>query len=508
MITKLQLRQGQQQYTITQRSKTMATKHKTEAQRCMFLELPPELREIIYDYVYNSAWLADVTLGQDATYRLKELHPSGIKRRPALLFRACKALYIEALPRIYMATQFDITVTSSPVLTYKARKIGQHHGFLKYLPSIRRLRVASYLGIRRSLPSLALLLQNVIRELPSKQGFEVSHIYLDLWGPAEELDSITSALMDLKCGPGTRLGMHFQNHLSPGVREALVEKLGLVDVEKPSSSHNNPKHDNKRCEQKTAGRRGLLGLPAELRLAIYAYVYDARAEWLAEIRVGQETPLKLLRFNPRTKEDHPSLLPLTCKTLYKETLPLMYRGVHFDIVIASPSAGDLVPAMRIYEGLGFLKHISTIRRLRAECSQEWLPSLTLQLKLVVQAMSSYGRFEIEAIAFPAPLMISRWTMPGGRDELDEIAGAFMGLEVRLSTRLRQVKAMNFPTPRIPHRTTHSWRRGELDQIAGAFMNLEVVPGTRLIGVDRNCLSDDVRAALIDKLGLRVEEGET
>ncbi|KAK4957201.1 hypothetical protein LTR10_005159 [Elasticomyces elasticus] len=209
----------------------MATKHKSEAQRCMFLELPPELREIIYDHVYNSAWLADVTLGQDATYRLKELHPSGIMHRPALLFRTCKALYIEALPRIYMATQFDITVTSSPVLTYKVRKIGQHHEFLKYLPSIRRLRVASYLGVRRSLPSLALLLQNVIRELPSKQGFEVSHVYLDLWGPAEELDSITGALMDLKCAPGARLGMHFQNHLSPGAREALVEKLGLVDVD-------------------------------------------------------------------------------------------------------------------------------------------------------------------------------------------------------------------------------------------------------------------------------------
>ncbi|KAK5691529.1 hypothetical protein LTR97_011522 [Elasticomyces elasticus] len=227
MITKLQLRQGQQQYTITQRSKTMATKHKTEAQRCMFLELPPELREMIYDYVYNSAWLADITLGQDATYRLKELHPSGIRRRPALLFRTCKAFTASNLH----GYSIDITVTSSPVLTYKARKVGQHHGFLKYLPRIRCLRVASYLGVRRSLPSLALLLQNVIRELPSKQGFEVSHIYLDLWGPAEELDSITSALMDLKCAPGARLGMHFQNHLSPGVREALVEKLGLMDVD-------------------------------------------------------------------------------------------------------------------------------------------------------------------------------------------------------------------------------------------------------------------------------------
>ncbi|KAK5691530.1 hypothetical protein LTR97_011523 [Elasticomyces elasticus] len=258
------------------------------------------------------------------------------------------------------------------------------------------------------------------------------------------------------------------------------------------------------ANRRPAGRRGLLELPAELRLAIYAYVYDAKAEWLAEIRVGQETPLKLLRFNSRTKEDHPSLLPLTCKTLYKESLPLMYRGIHFDIVVVSPSAGDLVPAMRIYEGLGFLKHISKIRRLRAECSQEWLPSLTLQLKHVVEAMSSYGRFEIEAIEFPAPLMISRWTMP----ELDEIAGAYMGLEVRLSTRLREVNAMKFLTPRIPHQTTHSWRRGELDQIAGAFMKLEIVPRTRLIEVDRNCLSDDVRAALIDKLGLRVEEDET
>ncbi|KAK5744714.1 hypothetical protein LTR17_001790 [Elasticomyces elasticus] len=215
---------------MTQRPKTMTTKHKKEAQRCMLLELPAELREIIYDYVYDSAWLAKITLGPDATYRrLKE--PSSLRRKrgPALLFRTCKALYIEALPRIYTATQFDITITSSPVLTDEARKIGAHYGFLKYLPSIRQLHVHASWGGRRSFPCIALLLQNVVQALPSNQHFVVSHLYLDFWGPVEDLDIVNSALMDLKCAPGTRLGVRFQDCLSPGLREALVEKLGLVD---------------------------------------------------------------------------------------------------------------------------------------------------------------------------------------------------------------------------------------------------------------------------------------
>ncbi|KAK4892546.1 hypothetical protein LTR27_009010 [Elasticomyces elasticus] len=257
------------------------------------------------------------------------------------------------------------------------------------------------------------------------------------------------------------------------------------------------------AKRRPAGRRGLLELPAELRIAIYAYVYDAQAEWLAEMRVGQETPFKLLRFNSRTKEDRPSLLPLTCKTLYKETIPFMYRGVQFDIVIANPSAGDLVPAMHIYARLGFLKHISKIRRLRVVCSQAWISSLPLQLKRVVEAMSSYGRFEIEAIDFPAPL-VSRWTTCGRRPRLDEIAGAFMNLDVVPRTGLRD--AIDLPIPRI-----HRWivdGRGELDDIAGAIMGLNVVPGARLIEADRNCLSNNVRKALIEKLGLMVEEGET
>ncbi|KAK5710979.1 hypothetical protein LTR17_018592 [Elasticomyces elasticus] len=207
----------------------MATKHKKEAQRCMLLELPAELREIIYDYVYDSAWLAKIAFGQNAACRLKEPDSLKRKRGPALLFRTCKALYNEALPRIYTATQFDITVTDLRVLTHEARKIGHHYGFLKYLTSIRQLHVHACWGGRWSFPSVALLLQNVVQALPANQHFVVSHLYLDFWGPVEDLDIINSALMDLKCAPGARLGVRFQDCLSPGLREALVEKLGLVD---------------------------------------------------------------------------------------------------------------------------------------------------------------------------------------------------------------------------------------------------------------------------------------
>ncbi|KAK4917728.1 hypothetical protein LTR49_014405 [Elasticomyces elasticus] len=112
---------------------------------------------------------------------------------------------------------------------------------------------------------------------------------------------------------------------------------------------------------RTPARCQLLELPTELRLLIYDFVYDTDYKPAVHIYENWSMTGRLTYQGP-TGDARPCLsgLPHTCKAIYKEALPVVYRTQSFHVqVLWSWSANTSVPTT-VFRSCAFVQYIENM----------------------------------------------------------------------------------------------------------------------------------------------------
>ncbi|KAK5677842.1 hypothetical protein LTS10_009725 [Elasticomyces elasticus] len=205
-------------------------------QKCHLLEFPPELRLLIYEFVYAGGYKHVLFIDNVMAV---STWPSTIdndrRKYFTALLRTCTLICNEAEPILYEATPFNIYIEGVP------RSImGCWKGKLDTCPFIRHITNIKSLDI--SVPDMdnsednaVRCVEGLINALPNYKRYKVDSIGLcrgdDSWA---QNNCVITALMGLKCKPGVkfvlcegRVEVKLADCVSESIYGELVRKLGI-----------------------------------------------------------------------------------------------------------------------------------------------------------------------------------------------------------------------------------------------------------------------------------------
>ncbi|KAK3623490.1 hypothetical protein LTR56_021580 [Elasticomyces elasticus] len=205
-------------------------------QKCHLLELPPELRLLIYEFVYagdfrheivlDSIMVVSVNLSSDDVGRFAHF---------AALLRTCTLIRHEAEPVLYEAAPLDIYIEGEAYLYEKCWK-GELHTcpFIKHITNIKKLEICVS-DVNNSEDNAVRCIDGLINALPDKKRYGLDSIELwrgdDTW---VNKTRVITALMGLNCKPGVRFllfegedEVKLADCVSEPVYRKLVQKLGI-----------------------------------------------------------------------------------------------------------------------------------------------------------------------------------------------------------------------------------------------------------------------------------------
>ncbi|KAK4954523.1 hypothetical protein LTR10_007954 [Elasticomyces elasticus] len=208
------------------------------SQRCHLLELPPELRLLIYEFLYASDYKHNIVVdGALVVFTLAKPIFGRIFQHFAALLRTCTLIHNEAEPILYEATAFDMYIQSELLSVERSRK-GKLHTckFFGHIMNIRKLKIRVP-DVDNGVDNAVRCIAGLARALPSNKQYRLTNIEMWYGSPTwERKDGIVKALMGLNCKPGVKFLFIEGNRevrlaycVSAVVKQEFVRKLGIQE---------------------------------------------------------------------------------------------------------------------------------------------------------------------------------------------------------------------------------------------------------------------------------------
>ncbi|KAK4896817.1 hypothetical protein LTR27_005414 [Elasticomyces elasticus] len=209
-------------------------------QKCHLLELPPELRLLIYDFVYARDFKHVITIDSIMVVSVK-LFSNDVGRfgHFAALLRTCTLIRHEAEPVLFEASPFDIYIEGEPHPYEKCWKGTLHTcSFMRHITDIRKLETCVP-DVDNNEDNAVRCVEGLVNGLSNNKRYRVDSIESwrgdDTWA---QNNRVIAALMGLNCKPGVKFllfegddEVKLADCVSESVYGELVRKLGIKEDE-------------------------------------------------------------------------------------------------------------------------------------------------------------------------------------------------------------------------------------------------------------------------------------
>ncbi|KAK5738796.1 hypothetical protein LTR17_005731 [Elasticomyces elasticus] len=207
-------------------------------QKCHLLELPPELRLLIYAFVYEDGYEQSIVAGPTLVLSTRPSRNDGgrCKHFTALL-RTCTLVRDEAEPVLYEATTFDVYIEGASYPYQKSWK-GKLDTcpFIGHITNIKKPEICVP-DADNSEDNAVRCIGGLINALPDNKRYKVDSIELwrgdDSWA---QNTRVITALVNLNCKPGVKFLLFEEEDevkladcVSESVYVELVQKLGIEE---------------------------------------------------------------------------------------------------------------------------------------------------------------------------------------------------------------------------------------------------------------------------------------
>ncbi|KAK5689712.1 hypothetical protein LTR97_012711 [Elasticomyces elasticus] len=200
-----------------------------QPERCRLLELPAELRLLIFEMVYDDTYLCEVLIDDDQVFRYRtENLTSLVTRMPSDLLAlplACKTMSAETIPVLYEATEFHVNIRSSKKISYGYARSDTGCSFLGGITKLHHLSLTSPgFGNER----VTRRVYTLIGLLPAGRDIELQRLSLDL-ATTGSATATFKALMRLRCKSGAHVTITSDRCATPEVWEAFKKTMALIE---------------------------------------------------------------------------------------------------------------------------------------------------------------------------------------------------------------------------------------------------------------------------------------
>ncbi|KAK4950345.1 hypothetical protein LTR10_011326 [Elasticomyces elasticus] len=382
-------------------------KRKREPGRCYLLEVPPELRLHIYEFLYADEYQVAIYVFPNSEMQSQisktSFRPNGpnAKHLTALLM-SCKLVNKEATPILYQILHFSLCFRNGGRKASYRKGLGQLRQ-CQFAKRIEKMSILIRVDHEDDSDRAVERLDVFFKTLQPDRTIKIVKMWLTIGNHPGMADAVLRVLMCLNCRKGFEVYRAWANGAQRGLPVAATEKcwqdflkwsravaVGIdgrpchletpQDISQRVSSSSTrtvqPQwreekelNDNKENTPASSvvdvlantvalvhisgkhSRTSLLGLPCELRLRIYELVFSTEKRSTVNVYLGSEVCITNLWKMPS--------LALTCELISEESLPVLYQSVRYDFVF---NGGRHDPNWvskndTMLNGLTFAKHI-------------------------------------------------------------------------------------------------------------------------------------------------------